>query len=241
MKYRVMMAALLAIIASPVCAAKLSGAPQILDANTIEIAQTRIRLSGIEAPDTDQICLDAHGQKWACGVAARDALINYSNGRIWDCQTAGVDKYGRSLGSCFIEGQDVNAWMVSSGWALSSAPSTHVYLINEVVASNAFAGLWSGAFITPWDWRRRNKSTIIVGASSVPNEAQELLLGSALLSDPPSPDCVIKGTIDGNGERTYHSPGQISYGQIDMTKKPAERWFCSENEAEAMGWHRAAR
>ncbi|MGY4174907.1 endonuclease YncB(thermonuclease family) [Bradyrhizobium sp. USDA 4518] len=239
MKHRVMMAALLAVLTSPVCAAKLSGPPHILDANTIEIEQTRIRLSGIEAPETDQICLDAHGRKWACGVAARDALIKYSNGRTWDCQTAGVDKYGSSFGSCFIEGQDVNAWMVSSGWALSSGSPTHAYAIYEVVASNAYAGLWSGAFIAPWDWRRRNKGTIIVGASSVPNDAQELLLGSALLSDPPSPECLIKGTVGRTGERTYHLPGQVSYGQIDMTKKPAERWFCSETEAEATGWHRA--
>ncbi|WP_229188129.1 hypothetical protein [Bradyrhizobium oropedii] len=132
----------------------------------------------------------------------------------------------------------MNAWMVSSGWALSSGPYT--YTIYEVVASNAFAGLWSGAFIAPWDWRRRNKGSIIVGASSVPGDAQELLLGSALLSDPPSPECLIKGTVDRNGERTYHSPGQLSYAQIDMTKKPAERWFCSETEAEATGWRRAA-
>ncbi|OKO81854.1 hypothetical protein AC628_05620 [Bradyrhizobium sp. NAS96.2] len=241
MKHRVMMAALFAIITSPACAAKLSGSPHILDANTIEIEQTRIRLSGIEAPETDQICLDAHGHKWACGVAARDALIRYSNGRTWDCQTAGVDKYGRSLGSCFIEGQDMNAWMVSSGWALSSASSTNIYVIHEVRASNAYAGLWSGAFIAPWDWRRRNKGTIIVGVSSVPSDAQELLLGSALLSEPPSPECLIKGTVDRNGKRIYHLPEQLSYGQIDMTKKSAERWFCSEPEAEAAGWRRATR
>ncbi|MDA9463135.1 thermonuclease family protein [Bradyrhizobium sp. CCBAU 53415] len=238
MKRRVMMVALFALITSPVCAAKLSGPPRILDGNTIEIEQTKIRLSGIEAPETDQICLDAHGRKWACGVAARDELIKHSNGRTWDCHTTGVDEYGRSRGGCFIEGEDVNAWMVRSGWALSSGPT---YVISEVVASKADAGLWSGAFIAPWDWRRRNKGTIIIGASSVPIDAQELLLGSALLSDPPSSECLIKGTVDRNGERTYHLPEQLSYEQIDMTKKPGERWLCSEAEAEAIGWRKAAR
>ncbi|MDI3566973.1 thermonuclease family protein [Bradyrhizobium sp. Arg816] len=241
MKHRVMMVALFAVITSPVCAARLSGPPRILDGNTIEIEQTKLRLSGIEAPETDQICLDAHGRKWACGVAARDELIKHSNGRTWDCHTTGVDEYGRSRGSCFIEGEDVNAWMVRSGWALSSGPSTHTYVIYEVVASKAYAGLWSGAFIAPWDWRDRSKGTIIIGASSVPIDAQELLLGFALLSDPPSSECLIKGTVDPNGERIYHLPGQLSYEQIDMTKKPGERWLCSEAEAEATGWRKAAR
>ncbi|MCA1385603.1 MULTISPECIES: thermonuclease family protein [unclassified Bradyrhizobium] len=240
MKHRVMMVALLAVITSPVCAAKLSGPPRILDGNTIELEKTTLRLSGIDAPETDQICLDAHGRKWACGVAARDELIKHSNGRTWDCHTTGVDEYGRSRGRCFIEGEDVNAWMVRSGWALSS-PSANTYVIYEVVASKAYAGLWSGAFIAPWDWRRRNKGTIIIGASSVPIDAQELLLGSALLSDPPSSECLIKGTVGHNGERLYHLPGQFGYEQIDMTKKPGERWLCSESEAEATGWRKAAR
>ncbi|QOZ29660.1 thermonuclease family protein [Bradyrhizobium sp. CCBAU 51753] len=238
MKRRAMITALLAIITSPACAAKLSGPPRIVDGNTIEIAQTKIRLSGIEAPETDQICLNARGQKWACGIAARDELIKHSNGRTWDCHTTGVDQYGRSLGSCFIAGEDVNAWMISSGWALSSYP--HTYTIHEVIASNAYAGLWSGAFIAPWDWRRRNKGTIVIGASSIPIHAQQILLGSALLSDPPSPECQIKGTLGHGSERIYHMPGQLSYGQIDMTKKPGDRWFCSEAEAEATGWRKAS-
>ncbi|WP_407169250.1 thermonuclease family protein [Bradyrhizobium sp. ORS 111] len=241
MKHCVVITTLIAVTAAPVCAAKLSGPARVIDGNTIEIEQTKIRLSGIDAPETDQICLDVHGQKWACGIKARDELIKHSNGQLWDCHTTGVDQYGRSLGNCFIAGEDVSAWMVRSGWALSLGRYTHSYDIYEVVASNAYAGLWSGAFIAPWDWRHRNKATIIVGASSVPTNAQELLLGPDLLSDPPSPECLIKGTVDGKGKRVYHLPGQLSYGQINVTKKPDERWLCSEAEAEATGWRKAAR
>ncbi|WP_338319827.1 thermonuclease family protein, partial [Bradyrhizobium ottawaense] len=127
MKNRGIMFALLALVTSPVCAATFSGAPRILDGNTIEIDKTNVRLSGIEAPETDQICLDAEGRKWACGVAARDELIKHSNGRTWDCHTQRVDEYRRALGNCFIEGENVNVWMVRSGWALSTAPSHAVY------------------------------------------------------------------------------------------------------------------
>ena len=239
MKHRGIMFALIALITSPVFAATLSGAPRILDGNTIEIEKTTVRLAGIEAPETDQICLDAQGRKWACGVAVRDELIKHSNGRTWDCHTERRDEYRRALGNCFIEGEDINAWMVRSGLALSAGASHHTYVVFELVASTAHAGLWSGAFIAPWDWPRRNRGTIIVGATSVPVDAQEVLLGSVLLSKPPSPECLIKGTVARRGERIYYLPGQPGYEQIDMTKKRGERWLCSEAEAEATGWRKA--
>jgi endonuclease YncB( thermonuclease family) len=55
----------------------VSGVPRIVDGDTVEIGQAKIRLSGIDAPETDQICLDAKAQTWACGIAARDELIRF--------------------------------------------------------------------------------------------------------------------------------------------------------------------
>ena len=53
----------------------ISGVPRIVDGDTVQIGSTKIRLSGIDAPETDQLCLDAKGEGWACGVASRDQLI----------------------------------------------------------------------------------------------------------------------------------------------------------------------
>ena len=92
---------LVAVVAPPAFAAEISGTPRIVDGDTVMIGQTKIRLSGIDAPETDQLCLDAKGEKWACGIAARDALIKYSNGQPWDCDLTGTDQSGRSLGTCF--------------------------------------------------------------------------------------------------------------------------------------------
>jgi endonuclease YncB( thermonuclease family) len=71
----------LALTASPAFSGEISGTPRIVDGDTVVIGQTKIRLFGIDAPETDQVCLDAKGQKWACGIAARDELIEYSNGQ----------------------------------------------------------------------------------------------------------------------------------------------------------------
>jgi endonuclease YncB( thermonuclease family) len=241
MKPILRLALVAALLASPVFAVEVTGIPRIVDGDTVEIGQTKIRLSGIDAPETDQICLDAKAEKWACGVVARDELVKRSNGQAWECTTTGTDRFGRSLANCFIEGEDVSAWMVRSGWALSFVRYSHAYDMDEVAARDAHAGLWSGSFIAPWDWRHRNKSTTILGTASVPVNAQTILLGAVSSSDAPSPQCVIKGNLNRKGERIYHLPGQLNYAQINMAKGLGERWFCTEAEADAAGWRRAMR
>jgi endonuclease YncB( thermonuclease family) len=240
-KFGIALLFLLAVTTSPTCAAEITGRPRIIDGDTVVIGQTKIRLSGIDAPETDQLCLDANGLKWACGVTARDELIKHSGGQQWECETTGADRYGRSLANCFIEGEDISAWMVRSGWALSFIQYSHAYDADEAAARETRAGLWSGSFIAPWDWRHRNKYTIILGAASVPVNAQVLLLGAVSVSGAPSPECVIKGNVNLKGDRIYHLPGQLNYSQINMAKGKGERWFCTEAEAEAAGWRRAAR
>jgi len=241
MKFRAALVLLVAVTHSPACATEISGTPRIVDGDTVEIGQTKIRLLGIDAPETDQICLNAKGDRRACGIAARDELTRHSNGQIWECTTTERDQYGRSLASCFIEGEDVSKWMVRSGWALSFVKYSHVYDADEIAAREARAGLWSGSFIAPWDWRHRNKATIMLGAASVPVNAQTILLGAVSASSAPSPECLIKGNISRKGGRIYHLPGQLNYAQINMSKGLGERWFCTEAEADAAGWRKAAR
>jgi hypothetical protein len=78
------------------------------------------------------------------------------------------------LGSC--RGEDIARWMVRSGLALSFRRYSHEYDAEETAAIEARAGLWGGAFIAPWDWRHRSMSTEILGAVSVPIDAQKDLL-----------------------------------------------------------------
>jgi hypothetical protein len=56
----------------------------------------------------------------------------------------------------------------------------------------------------------------------------------------PPPGCVIKGNINiRTGERVYHMPGQKHYNDVTIETGNGERWFCTEDEAEANGWRRA--
>jgi endonuclease YncB( thermonuclease family) len=218
----------------------LSGSARVADGDTIEIEAHRIRLEGIDAPETDQVCLDAEGKPWTCGIAARDALSLRIAGRIVSCATRGEDRYGRILATCSVGGENLNAFMVREGIALDYAKYSREYTREEDIAREQQKGMWAGAFISPWDWRHRDSNTIILGALSVPVTAQAQLLAPASSATAPSPECTIKGNINRKGERIYHLPGQIDYAKINM-RDPQKRWFCSEDEARAAGWRPAMR
>jgi endonuclease YncB( thermonuclease family) len=216
----------------------ISGSARVADGDTIEINAQRIRLEGIDAPETDQVCLDAKGAPWTCGIAARDGLSSHIAGRTVSCTPRGGDRYGRMLATCLVGGENLNAFMVREGLALDYAKYSREYISEEDIARAKQRGLWAGAFIAPWDWRHRDRKTVILGALSVPVTAQAQLLAPASSATAPSPECTIKGNVNRRGDRVYHMPGQVAYAMINM-QDPQKRWFCSEDEARAAGWRPA--
>jgi endonuclease YncB( thermonuclease family) len=232
---------ILALLILPVKAADvISGVPHIVDGDTISIGPTKIRFEGIDAPESDQICLDAQRKRWSCGIEARDHLTAHIGNRSIDCTPSGLDAYGRVLADCRIGGEDLNGWMVREGWALAFVRYSKAYLADEAAAREGQLGMWSGAFIAPWDWRHRNRQTVVLGAVSVPISAQAELLAPASAAQAPSSDCIIKGNVNRKGERIYFRPGQLDYARVDMSKA-GKRWFCTEDEAKAAGWRPSAR
>src|SRR5689334_2174950 len=101
------------------CAEQVQAIPKIVDADTVYAGSTKIRLSGIDAPETDQICIDASGKNWDCGIDAKEKLQTFARDRLWVCDLTGKDVYGRYLGSCNVGGEDVSRWLVRNGWAVA--------------------------------------------------------------------------------------------------------------------------
>jgi endonuclease YncB( thermonuclease family) len=216
-------------------AADITGVPKIRDGDQIQIGNSRIRLGGIDAPSTDQLCLNTNGERWACGVAARDELIKHAAGKSWTCHARQTDRRGRIAARCEVDGEDIQKWLVANGWALSYVRFSHDYDADEKAAREAKAGMWQGAFIAPWDWRERNKKTTILGAIKPPPNAHAILQASASGSVAPSPDCTIKGNVNRSGECIYHTPASRWYAKIEMKIAKGTRWFCSVEDAEAAG------
>jgi len=132
------------------------GRAWVIDGDTIDVARVRIRLLGIDAPESDQSCADGAGKRWYCGHAARHALIRYLAGKLLSCAGSAFDRYRRVLAVCKLpDGSDVNAWLVQEGWAL--AYHSGVYRAQEAEARVAKRGIWAGSFIPPWEWRHRHR------------------------------------------------------------------------------------
>ena len=151
--FRVVLAALLLLVPS-VAVADVTGKPRIIDGDTIEIAGERIRLHGIDAPETKQTCTDKDGKEWRCGLNATFALANLIQNHWITCKGNERDKYGRLIAVCYAGPYDLNAMMVQRGWALAYRRYSMDYVDEEADAKVHKEGLWRGQFVAPWEWRR---------------------------------------------------------------------------------------
>ena len=65
--------------------ADITGKARVVDGGTIRIGKTKIRLHGIDAPETKQECYRVDDSTYRCGEAATDALrvlIGVAPGRL---------------------------------------------------------------------------------------------------------------------------------------------------------------
>lgn len=206
----------------------LQGVASVIDGDTLEIHGTRIRLHGIDTPESGQRCEDANGALYRCGQWAALALANRIGRRTVICEQTDIDhRHDRIVAVCMLDDVDLNEWLVRDGAALAYRRYSLDYVSAEDVARRDRRGIWAGRFIAPWDWRRGER------LSSEQNTSE----GNAAQK----PGCEIKGNVSRSGARIYHLPGQAHYARTRISPDKGERWFCSEAEARAAGWRRAQR
>ena len=132
--------------------------PRIIDADTLEVAGQRVRLQGIDAPESQQSCRQATGQRYRCGDTATQALRARIGAGAVICTIEGRDRYNRALGICYgPDGTDLNGWLVRQGHALAYRRYSPTYVPQEAHARAARAGIWAGEFVPPWRWRRGDR------------------------------------------------------------------------------------
>lgn len=134
--------------------ANVVGQASVIDGDTLEIRNTRIRLQAIDAPETGQLCRHHHARPWRCGQAAALALSDLIDRRSVLCSVTGQDRYGRALAHCFVDGQDLAKSMVRQGWAIRYYDRKARLRQAEIEAQQMRRGIWAGSFDTPSDWRR---------------------------------------------------------------------------------------
>lgn len=144
------------IISAPVHADEITGQASVIDGDTIEIHGQRIRLHGIDEPESRQLC-EQDGQKYRCGQKASLALADKIERTVVRCDKRGTDHYKRIIGICFSGEEDLNRWMVRTGWAVAYRRYSKDYVRDEDLAHQDRIGIWAGAFEMPSDWRRKSR------------------------------------------------------------------------------------
>jgi endonuclease YncB( thermonuclease family) len=194
--------------------ATIGGHARVVDGDTIVVNGTRIRLEGIDAPEAGQTCGRQPSGDWPCGTEATVALARQIEGKPVRCEPLGADRYGRTLGVCFLGREDVNAWMVREGHAWAFARYSRRYVAEERQAQVRGLGIWQGRATPAWEYRARR------WAGAEPQAPQ---------------GCAIKGNVTARG-KIYHMPWSPWYARINMNAGNGRRWFCTEAEALAAGW-----
>jgi endonuclease YncB( thermonuclease family) len=217
----------------------------VKDGNNIQLGEVTYRLDGIDAPELDQICIDDQADPWTCGVDAREQLTKLIGDRSVHCDDLGPDKTypKRHIGLCTVEGEtaSLNRQMVSAGFALDFEPSAKGrFLGDEAAARDARLGLWKGCFVAAAEFRLGNKDGTLFGSACRTDRDRQIR--EALFPDDLAmpANCSIKGKfavrarVTGNVGIYYRRSCQ-SYPAITQP----DRWFCSEDDAEAAGFRRA--
>jgi endonuclease YncB( thermonuclease family) len=133
----------------------IMGTATVIDGDTIEIHGQRIRLHGIDAPESDQRCTRPDGTSWRCGQQAALALADHIGTATVRCKPHGHDRYRRVVAVCFKGAEDLDRWMVANGLAVAYREYSLDYVADEERAKRVKLGIWSGSFDMPWDWRAR--------------------------------------------------------------------------------------
>ncbi len=208
----------------------LFGQASVIDGDTLEVQGKRIRLHGIDAPESRQTCL-VNAERYPCGQRAALALAAKIGQQNVLCDEIARDRYRRIVAVCRLDDLDLNGWMVSQGWAVAYKRYSRDYLINEKAAAAQKVGIWRGQFVVPWEWRQGKRLAL----------KEPILNGAGAGERVGRSECRIKGNINRSGDKIYHVPGGHFYNRTRIELSNGERMFCSEEEARAAGWRRSKR
>jgi len=131
-----------------------AGQASVVDGDTLEIHGRRIRLWGVDAPESSQLCRGEDSSQYRCGAQAANNLDAFITGRPVNCLPVSFDPYGRTIAICSAGGTDLGEWLVRKGLALDWPQySKGRYDGAQRDAEHAGRGIWKGSYIAPWLYR----------------------------------------------------------------------------------------
>ncbi len=130
---------------------------EAIDGDTLLLNGKKVRLMGIDAPETRQICQTIDGKNYGCGKKATQHLRHLIKGGDVQCNALAKDQYDRELVVCKKGDIILNAKMVEDGWAVVYFNDRVSYRAEELHAQKNKLGMWEGSFQTPQAYKRDNR------------------------------------------------------------------------------------
>tara|TARA_B100001057_G_C22513447_1_gene818885 strand:+ start:300 stop:791 length:492 start_codon:yes stop_codon:yes gene_type:complete len=160
-------AILFLIFTSNILAEEIIGIPRVVDGDTVQINEFKIRLEGIDAPEIKQQCKKeklkissiigyTFYKNYNCGEVSKENLETKVDDSKIKCISSGKDRYKRYLAKCFKNRINLNRWMVRNGHAVAYRRYSKEYVSDEDFAKKNKLGLWQGKFLNPEKWRKLN-------------------------------------------------------------------------------------
>jgi endonuclease YncB( thermonuclease family) len=125
---------------------------RVIDGDTFvlqtEEGNLKIRMGGIDAPEKDQ----------DFGLEAGEFLNRYINKNV-KVIPSGVDRYGRTIGTLYFDGININLLEVREGyaWHYKKYSNDQKMANAEELAKKEKKGLWRSLnVIPPWEWRKHH-------------------------------------------------------------------------------------
>lgn len=142
-----------------------------VDGDSLESAERRIRLVGIDAPEYKQSCRDENGQDYHCGIESLKYLQTLMKDKKISCHCEDkTDRYDRELCICYADDIEINREMVLSGNAVSYRNKYYAAL--EKTAKKNKIGIWRGKFMRPALYRSLKREQERKWCQSNPEECK---------------------------------------------------------------------
>jgi endonuclease YncB( thermonuclease family) len=152
-KYRALVLILL-LLSGAAFADDFVGQASVIDGDTLEIHGIRIRLWGVDAPESSQLCRGEDSLQYRCGAQAANDLDSFIARRPVSCLPLSLDRYGRTVATCSVGGADIGEWLVRNGLALDWPQySKGKYASAQREADRFGRGMWAGSYVEPWLFR----------------------------------------------------------------------------------------
>lgn len=204
---------------------------RVIDGDTIELVSgAKVRYIGIDTPETVDPRKPA--QCYGAEASAKNKELVEEQAIRLEKDVTDKDKYGRLLRYVYVGDTFVNQALVEGGYAFLYTYPPDVKYQSEFLAAEQAAqakdvGLW-GACTTLLNSAGARSRATTAPAAPVSTD-----------SEPVPGACAIKGNISSSGEKIYHVPGCGSYSKTVIDASHGEQMFCTEAEAQALGWRKA--